>query len=238
MQKYNLQKILPKKKIKNQTILQDIIFYNSIITNNLKFQHKPKIWSFKNAHIKIIDLLLLLLLLPRGQQNPLKLATTILYNESKIQYPSLPSCLLGMQGQQKLVTVQKKLFVCGCLYHTSTCCHTLLINSIRVPNCDRSDLIIPNGVHEERLNWTAVCLHLQWWEKRWLFFLVPTQPTNLFVACLPLGISFKSGLSLHGTNFWIFLKKKVLFCVVPCHSCMFSCNSHSHLMAHHNCHLM
>jgi hypothetical protein len=35
-------------------------YYNSIITN-LKFQHKPKISSFKNPHIKID-----LLLLPRG----------------------------------------------------------------------------------------------------------------------------------------------------------------------------
>jgi hypothetical protein len=31
-------------------------YYNSIITN-LKFQHKPKISSFKNPHIKKIDLL-------------------------------------------------------------------------------------------------------------------------------------------------------------------------------------
>jgi hypothetical protein len=53
-------------------------YYNSI--TNLKFQHKPKWWSFKNPPIKI-DLLLLLLLLPRGPKS-LKL-TTILYNESK-----------------------------------------------------------------------------------------------------------------------------------------------------------
>jgi hypothetical protein len=52
-------------------ILQD---YNSIVTN-LKFQHKPKISSLKNPHIKID-----LLLLPRGQ-NPLSYC--ILYNESK-----------------------------------------------------------------------------------------------------------------------------------------------------------
>jgi hypothetical protein len=39
-------------------------YYNSIITN-LKIQHKPKISSFKNPHMKRD-----LLLLPRGQ-NPL-----------------------------------------------------------------------------------------------------------------------------------------------------------------------
>jgi hypothetical protein len=50
-------------------------YYNSIITN-LKFQHKPKISTFKNPHIKID----LLLLPPRGQ-NPL--SYFILYSESK-----------------------------------------------------------------------------------------------------------------------------------------------------------
>jgi hypothetical protein len=49
-------------------------YYNSIITN-LKFQHKAKISSFKNPHIKID--LLLLLLLPRGQ-NPFKLLYSIM----------------------------------------------------------------------------------------------------------------------------------------------------------------
>ncbi len=47
MQKYNLPKKNPLKETK---ILQNI-YYNSIITN-LKFQHKPKISSFKNPHIK------------------------------------------------------------------------------------------------------------------------------------------------------------------------------------------
>jgi hypothetical protein len=56
IQKYNL----PKNPLKeNQNPSR---YYNSIITN-LKFQHKPKISSFKNTHIKID---LLLLLLPRG----------------------------------------------------------------------------------------------------------------------------------------------------------------------------
>jgi len=46
-------------------------YYNSIITNLKGFNtSKPKISSFKNPHIKIDLLLLLLLLLPRGQ-NPL-----------------------------------------------------------------------------------------------------------------------------------------------------------------------
>ncbi len=72
---FTLKSILRKKKnYGNSTISQckNIIFqksskrnqnpsryYNSIITN-LKFQHKPKISSFKNPHIKID------LLLPRG----------------------------------------------------------------------------------------------------------------------------------------------------------------------------
>ncbi len=43
---------LQKKKTKNPSRH----YYNSIITN-LKFQHKPKLSSFKNPHIKI-DLLL------------------------------------------------------------------------------------------------------------------------------------------------------------------------------------
>jgi len=46
-----------KKPLKNPSKY----YYNSIITNNLKFQHKPKyISSFKNPHIKKLDLLLLL----------------------------------------------------------------------------------------------------------------------------------------------------------------------------------
>jgi len=54
-------------------------YYNSIITN-LKFSTQAKISSFKNPHMKKIDLLLLLLL-PRGPKS-LKLLY-ILYNESK-----------------------------------------------------------------------------------------------------------------------------------------------------------
>jgi hypothetical protein len=44
--KYNLQKS-PLKETKNPSRY----YYNSIITN-LKFQHKPKISSFKNPHNK------------------------------------------------------------------------------------------------------------------------------------------------------------------------------------------
>ncbi len=47
MQKFNLQKN-PLKGNQNPSRY----YYNSIITN-LKFQHKPKLSSFKNPHIKI-----------------------------------------------------------------------------------------------------------------------------------------------------------------------------------------
>ncbi len=60
MQKYNLQKIFKKK---NQNPSR---YCNSL--TNLKFQHKPKILSFKNPHIKID------LLLPRDP-NPLSYYT-------------------------------------------------------------------------------------------------------------------------------------------------------------------
>jgi hypothetical protein len=54
MQKYNLQKNKnPLKETKNPSR-----YHNSI--TDLKFQHKPKISCFKNPHMKI-DLLLLLL---------------------------------------------------------------------------------------------------------------------------------------------------------------------------------
>jgi hypothetical protein len=68
MQKYNLQKNSLKK---NQNLSR--YYYNSII--NLKFQHKAKISSVKNPHIKL-NLLL------RGQ-NPLSYLVPILYDESK-----------------------------------------------------------------------------------------------------------------------------------------------------------
>jgi hypothetical protein len=45
MQKYNLQNN-PLKENQNPSR-----YYNSIITN-IEFQHKPKISSFKNSHIK------------------------------------------------------------------------------------------------------------------------------------------------------------------------------------------
>ncbi len=49
--------ILKKTLYNKPKILQDMIIINSILTNNLKFQHKPKISSsFKNPHIKM-DLL-------------------------------------------------------------------------------------------------------------------------------------------------------------------------------------
>jgi hypothetical protein len=60
-QKYNLQKILQKKKNQNSSRY----YYNSMTES--QFQHKPKISSFKNPHIKID-------LLPRGQ-NPISYYT-------------------------------------------------------------------------------------------------------------------------------------------------------------------
>jgi hypothetical protein len=65
-------------------------YYNSIITN-LKFQHECKMSSFKNAHIQVDPLLLLL---PGRGQNPL--SYYILYNESKHNILAK----LGRQGQQ------------------------------------------------------------------------------------------------------------------------------------------
>ncbi len=71
MQIYNLQKKNPLKETK---FLQDC--HNSIITNNLKFQHKPNyLSSFENPHIKID---LVLLLLPRGQPTSRKLLYSIM----------------------------------------------------------------------------------------------------------------------------------------------------------------
>jgi hypothetical protein len=48
MQKYNLQKILKKKK---KTQNPSRYYYNSIITN-LKFQHKPKTIIFQKSSYK------------------------------------------------------------------------------------------------------------------------------------------------------------------------------------------
>jgi hypothetical protein len=71
MQKYNLQKILYKRDPKSFKIL-----YKSI--TNLKFQHEPKISSFKNPCMKT-DLLYYL---------EAKIhSATVLYNESKHKYP-------------------------------------------------------------------------------------------------------------------------------------------------------
>ncbi len=61
-------------------------YYNSI--TNLKFQHKPKIPSFKNPHIKID---------PLFTQGLKSINATILYNESK--HNILKG--LGKQGQQR-----------------------------------------------------------------------------------------------------------------------------------------
>jgi hypothetical protein len=47
-QKYNLQNKSSKRK--KTKILQDIYYYN-FVTKFLKFQHKPKLSSFKNPHI-------------------------------------------------------------------------------------------------------------------------------------------------------------------------------------------
>jgi hypothetical protein len=55
------ENIIFKKSSKGNQNPSRYYYYNSIITN-LKFQHKPKILSFKNPHVKID----LLLLLPRG----------------------------------------------------------------------------------------------------------------------------------------------------------------------------
>jgi len=60
IQKYNL---LPKKSSKKRNQNPSRYYYNSI-TNNLKFQHKPKIYIiFQKSSYDKIDLLLLLLLL-------------------------------------------------------------------------------------------------------------------------------------------------------------------------------
>jgi hypothetical protein len=63
MQKYNLQK--KKKNPLEKKPKSFKILYNSV--TNLKFQHKPKISYFKKSSYIKKNLLLLLLLLPRGQ---------------------------------------------------------------------------------------------------------------------------------------------------------------------------
>ncbi len=61
---------------------QNIIIFQKSSYNNNNNNRSIIISSFKNSHIKIDPLLLLLLLLPSRGQNPLKLYY-ILYNESK-----------------------------------------------------------------------------------------------------------------------------------------------------------
>jgi hypothetical protein len=76
MQKYNPQKNKSSKRNQNNPSR-----YHNSITNNLKFQHKPKISSFKNPHIKI-NLLYYL-----GAKNPLRYS--LLYNESEHNFLAL-----------------------------------------------------------------------------------------------------------------------------------------------------
>jgi hypothetical protein len=66
MQKYNLQKN-PLKVTKYPSK-----YYNSIITN-LKFQHKPKISSFKNPHIKNRPIIIIIIIIITRVTNSLKL---------------------------------------------------------------------------------------------------------------------------------------------------------------------
>ncbi len=75
-------------------------YYNSV--TSLKFEHKPKYHLSKITHIEID--LLLLLLLPRGQ-NPL--SYHILYNESKHNNP----CLDSRQDQKPLTLLPSVQFV-------------------------------------------------------------------------------------------------------------------------------
>jgi hypothetical protein len=84
---YNLKK-KPLKETKNPSR-----YHNSI--TNLKFQQKPKISSFKNPHIKIDLLLLLLLLLPRGPKS-----IKLLYSMRNLNTINI-FALVG-QGQQTL----------------------------------------------------------------------------------------------------------------------------------------
>ncbi len=78
MQKYNLKK-QSSKRSQNPSR-----YYN--FTTNLKFQHKPKISSFKNPHIIKIDGLLLLL--PSRGRKSLKLLYSIM-NLNTISLPFL-----------------------------------------------------------------------------------------------------------------------------------------------------
>ncbi len=67
--------IFKKNPLKQRNQNPSRYYYNSIITN-LKFQHKAKISSFKNPHIKM-DLLLI------TQQGPKSIKLVILNNESQ-----------------------------------------------------------------------------------------------------------------------------------------------------------
>jgi hypothetical protein len=80
MQKKKKSSKKPLKESKNPS---RYYYYNSIITN-LKFQHNPKRSCFKNPHIKI-NLLLLLLL--RG---PIKSLKLLLYSIMNLNTISLP----------------------------------------------------------------------------------------------------------------------------------------------------
>jgi hypothetical protein len=75
---------LPKKSSKRNQ--NPSTYYNSI-TTDLKFQHERKMSSFKNPHIKKVDLLLLLL--PSRGQNPLSYTIYSIMNLNTISLPSL-----------------------------------------------------------------------------------------------------------------------------------------------------
>ncbi len=72
--------------------------YQNSITTNLKFQHKPKISSFKNKILIYIKTDLLLLLLPRSQ-NPF---SQLLYSIMNLNTRSFV-CLDRQEGQHKFV---------------------------------------------------------------------------------------------------------------------------------------
>jgi hypothetical protein len=74
--------IIFKKKSSNRN--QNPSRYHNSIISNLKFQHKPKISSFKNPHIKID-----LLLLPRGPKS-IKLLYSIMNLNTNNTYLDIP----------------------------------------------------------------------------------------------------------------------------------------------------
>jgi hypothetical protein len=59
MYKYNLQKKKILNPLQETKILQHIIIITSIITNNLKFQHKPKYIIFQKSSHKIRPIIII-----------------------------------------------------------------------------------------------------------------------------------------------------------------------------------